>query len=288
MKIDRTIEVIPSQQPRALHEARRAFGLTEEERELFLRVVAGSVRIDRHYELFLWLQSELQALLPHEILISAWGDFARRRLGVDVSSILPGVRTRALARCDIDAFLASAHKRWLEAGRAPVVLGAADFAETLQSACACAVHRALRAMGSIVVHGVRDARGGTESLYLALHTGSFTRARPQERFTSLVEALIAPIDVAFRRVGKLRATAARRPAGNGWGGKWLDLSIREQEILERVRAGSTNVEIALALSISPFTVKNHVQRIFRKIGVSNRTEAAAKYNQALREMANVP
>jgi len=29
-------------------------------------------------------------------------------------------------------------------------------------------------------------------------------------------------------------------------------------------------------------VKNHVQRIFRKIGVRNRTEAAARYGDALR------
>ncbi|HEU4645720.1 MAG TPA: LuxR C-terminal-related transcriptional regulator [Burkholderiales bacterium] len=37
--------------------------------------------------------------------------------------------------------------------------------------------------------------------------------------------------------------------------------------------------------MSPFTVKNHVQRIFRKIGVSNRTQAAARYGDVVREMA---
>jgi DNA-binding CsgD family transcriptional regulator len=63
----------------------------------------------------------------------------------------------------------------------------------------------------------------------------------------------------------------------------LDLSAREREILERVCVGNTNLDIAAALDISPFTVKNHVQRIFRKIGVTNRTQAAARYTQALRE-----
>jgi len=48
--------------------------------------------------------------------------------------------------------------------------------------------------------------------------------------------------------------------------------------------GKTNLDIAAVLDISPFTVKNHVQRIFRKIGVSNRTHAAANYNQASQEL----
>jgi DNA-binding CsgD family transcriptional regulator len=47
--------------------------------------------------------------------------------------------------------------------------------------------------------------------------------------------------------------------------------------------GRTNLEIAAALGISPFTVKNHVQRIFRKVGVTNRTQAAARYAEAVRQ-----
>jgi DNA-binding CsgD family transcriptional regulator len=59
------------------------------------------------------------------------------------------------------------------------------------------------------------------------------------------------------------------------------LSAREQEVLGRLSRGSTNSDIAETLGISLFTVKNHLKRIFRKIGVTNRTQAAARYSEAL-------
>lgn len=59
----------------------------------------------------------------------------------------------------------------------------------------------------------------------------------------------------------------------------LALSAREVEILARVAEGKTNIEISRILFISPFTVKNHVQRILKKLGASNRTEAAVRYFQ---------
>jgi len=68
--------------------------------------------------------------------------------------------------------------------------------------------------------------------------------------------------------------------------KWLrglqhdlgpDLSAREREVLELVAKGLTNTQIAEALSVSENTVKFHLQNIFQKLGVSNRTEAAAYY-----------
>jgi DNA-binding NarL/FixJ family response regulator len=59
--------------------------------------------------------------------------------------------------------------------------------------------------------------------------------------------------------------------------------VREREVLESVCRGRTNLQIAAALNISPFTVKNHVQRIFRKVGVTNRTQAAARYAEAVRQ-----
>jgi DNA-binding NarL/FixJ family response regulator len=52
------------------------------------------------------------------------------------------------------------------------------------------------------------------------------------------------------------------------------LTQRENEILKQLATGMTNKEIAGKLNISYETVKEHVQHILRKIGVTDRTQAA--------------
>jgi DNA-binding NarL/FixJ family response regulator len=51
------------------------------------------------------------------------------------------------------------------------------------------------------------------------------------------------------------------------------LTTREQSILQRMSKGSTNRVIAEELGISSETVKEHVQKILKKMGVSDRTQA---------------
>lgn len=52
------------------------------------------------------------------------------------------------------------------------------------------------------------------------------------------------------------------------------LSQREMEVLEYLVQGASNKVIAASLGISQRTVKNHMTNIMRKLGVSDRTEAA--------------
>ena len=53
------------------------------------------------------------------------------------------------------------------------------------------------------------------------------------------------------------------------------LTSRESEIADLLKVGKTNAEIAEALVLSIFTVKNHVSSILMKLDVRTRTEAAA-------------
>jgi DNA-binding NarL/FixJ family response regulator len=63
------------------------------------------------------------------------------------------------------------------------------------------------------------------------------------------------------------------------------LSARESEILSLLSEGMSNKEIGSRLSISAQTVRSHLMKIFTKLHVHCRTEAAAKY---LRHKATLP
>jgi DNA-binding CsgD family transcriptional regulator len=58
--------------------------------------------------------------------------------------------------------------------------------------------------------------------------------------------------------------------------KLLGLTNRETEILVGIAQGRTNKQIAANLYVSPFTIKTHLQHVYRKLGAESRTEALAR------------
>lgn len=57
------------------------------------------------------------------------------------------------------------------------------------------------------------------------------------------------------------------------------LTAREGDVLALLAAGCPNKEIARRLSIRPKTVGNHIERIYTKLGVTNRASAAMRAMQ---------
>jgi DNA-binding CsgD family transcriptional regulator len=55
------------------------------------------------------------------------------------------------------------------------------------------------------------------------------------------------------------------------------LSAREAEVLAMVSLGLTNAQLAERLKVTVHAVKFHLASIYNKLGVANRTEAAALY-----------
>jgi len=84
----------------------------------------------------------------------------------------------------------------------------------------------------------------------------------------LREVLLRSKDVQLAKSAGLvtRATAIRGV-----------LSPREREVIDHVRQGKTNAEIAASLFISVGTVKRHIDSAYRKLGAKNRAEAIARY-----------
>lgn len=93
--------------------------------------------------------------------------------------------------------------------------------------------------------------------------------------TSLAEAVRTvragnPVLLADPRGGLWRAMATNARA------RGPQLTRRENQVLQALARGLTNRAIADELFISENTVKNHVRRLFEKLGVGSRTEAVIR------------
>ena len=59
-----------------------------------------------------------------------------------------------------------------------------------------------------------------------------------------------------------------------------DLTAREREILDLIARGHDNAGISARLFLSPHTVRNHISRIFVKLGVPSRAQAIVRAREA--------
>ena len=84
---------------------------------------------------------------------------------------------------------------------------------------------------------------------------------PAELPDAIRRAVEGPVPEVLGRV------AAAAPAGHG-------LTAKEREVLQQVALGRSNAEIGRELWLSQQTVKFHLTNVYRKLGVTNRTEAA--------------
>jgi LuxR family maltose regulon positive regulatory protein len=74
----------------------------------------------------------------------------------------------------------------------------------------------------------------------------------------------------------LAACSGQRPAPPGQAGLIEPLSGRELEVLRLLAAGRSNAGMARELVVEQSTVKTHLIRLYRKLGVHSRTQAVAR------------
>jgi DNA-binding NarL/FixJ family response regulator len=118
-----------------------------------------------------------------------------------------------------------------------------------------------------------------EHVYDALRagaTGFLLKTTPPARLVDAIraaaegESLLSP-EIAQRLAE--RFAHGPRPASNGVPPELDDLTPRELEVLGLIARGHSNADIAAELVTSMATVKTHVNRIFRKVGVAERAQA---------------
>lgn len=230
------------------------------EQEQLLRCIESGMALADHHQLFLWAQGPLQALLPHEALLC---------IGVDRSGLVTRVEclhhtlldgaARAWLLNQLGPALARA---WCAGQPAPALLAPGEGG--VLAGCA----PLLRASGfaNALVHGCIPP-SGAGSVFALLGMPS----HPRVRDGYLLQLLLPYLHLACLRMPAAPAFApgAQVPPARS-------LSARERAILERIRDGRTNEEVALQLGISALTVKNHLQRVYRVLGVGNRAHAVAR------------
>lgn len=251
----------------------------------FYTLITEVFGVRRHIDLMRWLQGDLQRNLPHDILVAAWGDFHLGVIYYDIVSALPGVRSESTLAESITPLLTGLFNRWLALNREPYSLSAGEDGFNWDGIAESGpIASAMQGMRSALVHGINDQRGRHDCLYVLFSTTP--NRRRDER--NALELLLPYIDTALRQVdllpnqyptrrNHLRAAEAQAeetqpPVDSG------SLSEREAEIMKWVAKGKTNGEIGSILNVSSFTIKNHMQRIFKKLDVFNRAQAVSTFS----------
>jgi len=133
------------------------------------------------------------------------------------------------------------------------------------------------------VPAIRRASPGTRVLILtAFGDGEFIQMAIEQEVDGFVLKTEPPQQtlIAIRQVAQghlVFPQAARRWLSRRLPEGLAALTEREREILALVAQGWTNAQIARRLGVRTATVKFHLQNIFQKLGVRNRTEAARFY-----------
>jgi transcriptional regulator EpsA len=251
--------------------------LSPQELMRYHQVVSRSELVRSHRELLVWLQGDMQQFLPHEIMIAAWGDFSSGAVKYEVISAIAGVQSHASNPATLIPLLTGLFSRWANLGKSPLAIKAGAGGFVLEdTGLACALGSALQTMSSALVHCICDERGSHDCLYVTF--SSHKRADAAMRGAMLM--VLPFIDLALRQIEHTPHpnTSLQAEPVAAQLLEQHDLSEREVQVLHWVAQGKTNVEIGAILNISGFTVKNHMQRMFKKLSVSNRAQAVAKFN----------
>lgn len=237
--------------------------LSQREQEYLLRIIEAAVRVRDLHQFYLLTQGQLQALLPHRLMLCMQFDGAEALVRLEC---LHGAVVGELVMqqlCDPARGLGVRLARHCRAG---VTLPCDSAVEGGLSIFDADLERL--GLDNMVVHGSGPLAGGASLFALC----GFP-LRPSARQAYFLELLLPHLHMALLRLSPATAGEAALPAHPSMS---RPLSAREAEILAWVSEGKSNYEVGRILGISALTVKNHLQRVYRVLGVSNRAHALSR------------
>jgi DNA-binding NarL/FixJ family response regulator len=125
---------------------------------------------------------------------------------------------------------------------------------------------------------ILTAMDNQELLFMALEAGAdgylLKRTKPADLRSALLDVLNGGVPMTSQIARRLIESFRKHPQSQD---ESLNLSPREEQILQLVSKGHSNKLIADHLEMSFDTVRTHLKRVFKKLHVKSRTEAAMCY-----------
>ncbi len=240
---------------------------TREELDVLLVNIEAAVKVKKRSDFFSWVQGGFQGMLAHEILICAIADRASRGYRMEWMASRPIEAHRFAELCNGSGGLV--HRliaMWEQGGRRPLLLKGGEGEAGTGLGIGAEIQRL--ELDEVAAHGIPDPDGYAACFF------SFSKlpCGPTPSHSGMLELVVPYLHAAWMRAV---CEAGAQQAGRLVVAREI-LTGREVEILNWVEQGKSNSEIAQILSISHLTVKNHVQKILRKLNVQNRAQAVAK------------
>jgi transcriptional regulator EpsA len=240
---------------------------TREQLDVLMVNIEAAVRVKRRSDFFSWVQGVFQGMLAHEVLICAIADRTSRGYRMEWMASVPIDEGRFGELCNgTGGLVYRLIALWERGGRRPLLLRGPDNGAGGDAGLAGEIHRL--ELVNVAAHGVPDSDGYAASFFC------FAKL-PGEPGAALGDALELVVPYLHAAWTRAVCDIGRQRSGNLVVAGEI-LTVREVEILNWVEQGKSNNEIAQILSISHLTVKNHVQKILRKLNVQNRAQAVAK------------
>ncbi len=251
--------------------------IAPEQSEVLLRVIEAAPRVCRRHQFFVWSQGDFQRWLPHKLCVCGSYDRDQRDLVFDIFNSVPMPESALASLRDARSDLVrAAINTWHRYRRQACVLPLRELQGGVQPLAA-----ALTDLGysQLMLHGIHRP-GRPEELESFFLFGQ-PNAPYQDDVHQAFEMLLPSLHVAYQRVyaterQMVLGRTSQAPANGQPAPRVTPITEREREILLWVRDGLSNQQISEKLGISALTVKNHVQKILRKLGAANRAQAVAK------------
>jgi len=234
-----------------------------------LRILESSLDVSNRGQFFLWVQGQMQALIPHGLMLCVVLDAGQKAVHSDCMQGVPVDEAVLNALNDPEKGLnVRVARRCREQGLLSLEFDAAHPDAT--QSCADLAHEwAELNLGRAMFLSTGPLAGGMSSFFSLLRL----QFAPEPSHVLLMQVLLAQLHMALSRVQHSLIDDVRPLASQS--DEW-ELTDRQLEILHWVKSGKTNFEISLILDISALTVKNHMQKLFRRLKVHNRAQAVAK------------